>query len=110
MKYNFDLESFVANCKNNNVKIFIDARIKQQRATVGVSAIGSLKKAGCPQDLLIELTERFCKGTGKNIKQFSTALYGKGTTATKTKATKIITIADTIYTTPIVDTLRKTKI
>jgi predicted metal-binding protein len=72
------LDSFYKNTKKYNVRLFLDCNTKKgERTTIGVSAIGTLKTAGCPQDLIIELTKKYCIETGAEIKHFSSILYKK---------------------------------
>ena len=78
--FNFDLQSYYEKCKNNKYEIrgFIDCNIKEgSRTTDGQKAIASLKTAGCPQHLLIELTQKYCKETGASFSEFSTILNSK---------------------------------
>ena len=84
IKYdNFDLQTFYKHTKNNNVRTFLDCSAKVgERTDIGVSAIGSIKKAmiisGCSQfdidNLIKELTIKYCQITGAKIEHFSSIL------------------------------------
>jgi UDP-galactopyranose mutase len=74
--FSFDLDSFYKHTKNDNVRVFLDGNAKEgTRTTTGVSAIATLKKVGCPSDLLIELTKEYCNKTGAEINHFKNILY-----------------------------------
>jgi hypothetical protein len=80
---NFDLQRFYKYSKNNNVRIFLDGNAKiGERTDIGVSAIASIKKAmeknECSKfeinNLIKELTIKYCQQTGAKIQHFATIL------------------------------------
>ena len=78
-KFEFDLKSYYENCKSKRTEVqgFIDCNIKEgYRTDAGCIAIGCLRKAGCPEHLILELTQKYCRETGADYKQFSSILFG----------------------------------
>jgi len=71
----FNLDTFYRHTKNNNVRLFLDCSASEgSRTTTAVSAIGTLKTAGCSPDIIIELTEKYCDKTGAKLQHFSNIL------------------------------------
>jgi hypothetical protein len=69
----FDLNSFIRNCKNENVRHFVNCiRIDgQSRTKIGYSAIGTLKTAGCPLHKIKELLDNYCNILKLDIGKFA---------------------------------------
>ena len=81
-KFEFDLKSYYENCKSKRTEVqgFIDCNIKEgYRTDAGCIAIGCLRKAGCPEHLILELTQKYCRETGANYNEFSTILSYRNT-------------------------------
>jgi predicted metal-binding protein len=116
-KYEFNLENYYRNCKNNReeIRAFIDGTTRKGYSTNwAVKAIASLKAAGCPQVLLIELTKKYCKKTGAEYNHFSSILFGssgnqKHTTAGNNKP-KNIKQETKLTAIPLLETLEKTTV
>ena len=72
----FDLESFVTNAKNQNVRDFYYCRIVEgnSRTKTVYSAIGSLTQAGCSREKILELSEKYCKETLLEINKIANIL------------------------------------
>jgi hypothetical protein len=67
----FNLEKFVENTKNENVrKLFNNNFAEGERNTGCMSAIGTLKKAGCPNELIENLIKRVSLGSEMERKNF----------------------------------------
>ena len=77
-KRHFDLDSFIINCNNDNVRRFASFKPIEgfSRHRIVYSAVGSLSKAGCSVEIIENMVQKYCDSLGLQITDFRKLLCG----------------------------------